>query len=1179
MERADRDLVSRNGRRDGEQARPWRGRWRRLLGGPAAIVVLSLIAARAAHGQAKAMPDGLVDPILVLNGQGHTGDLRALAFSQDGKYLLSGGLDKVVHVWGFQDGDLRLDQTIRPPIWRVSGLVFALAVSPSPATGSRLVAVAGHSLLDSAGQILIYRLPAPDRPGPIELAFELPDRVKTPGNDRRGHQGHVFGLSFSPDGRYLASSGEDHTIRIWDLNDEKHPPVRVLPGDPTGAKGHVGTVMKVVFVGKNQLISVGGKSDGSLRIWDWTLAEPLVRSVKPSEEEQKAQDGAWCTISALAAIPGGPFIAIGHENGRLECFDADLGNRRLLNPDELKQMLAVEALALGPDGRTLAAITFKNKPTRDELPRTECRVTLRTLPGGEDVKEVRATGDVARALAFSPDGQFLAMGGGAAQEVAVKPVADLAARGFEVTGPGTVLWSVAFVDVANKPTVAFTRNRLEGPAPPVWEAFDFPAHRFVPVDRAARLDPQIKEYTGWTVTSLRHDRLAVAPPQGDPITIQLDGQAGRWTSYTFIPRHGEAKHDQLTLAVGTASGSVLVFSLPDGRRTRVLQGHSGAVYGMAPSSDGRWLATGSADQTVRLWSLADCDKRPALGATLERDPQGKWIVKEVPIRSPAQEMGLKVNDRVEAFYEISSQNPLRRLAGERLDAEIDALEPGTTMIRADVSRGGAAPVPLQTARRDQSALNLLPGSHGEWIVWMPENFYDTSIAGDVRLLGWHLNKLVARNEGGFEPLLSDFVPMSRYEKLLHRRDVIDRLIQTGDPVAALQLAQVIPRPQPPPIIQIFDAQGAPVGPAVQVQQPTLSLRIDARGSSAERRVASILVRNGLVSRPQIDFAPPRLQIQAQPETVSLWPGVNPISVEAVDDLGVLGRRDVLVEYQHTPPKTQAGSRLVIRSIGIEKFAAGDLGRIRFADRDADFLADFLQARGEHVHFAKDRIDRKVLNTQAPHPDVNRDAIANVFKQLKKEADSGDLGAGDTVFLVVESHVLDFGQGPLLLGPDARLPAIEQAAVNTNLITEDLKYVAGKGCLVLLFLDGIHGELPLKAQRNLTDWVRTLWKNGVMVLVASKLEESERGNNLSVFAEAISGSVTVRGAGRRLLSPTLDEFQGVVIRGVAERTSRRQHADFYPPEHIQPRLIRIFEPQPRPSENLAAAQPQPGGLQH
>ena len=1190
MRRPDRGLGLSGGRNPSRESRVDLSRYSRRIS-RMAVIVFPLIAASAACGQAEFLPPDFGNPILVLNGAGHTAPPRALAFSPDGKYLFSGGQDRVVHAWRYRDREPRPEWTIRPPIRRVSGPVFALAVSP--AADKRLVAVAGHSVFDGAGQILVYRLPAPNFPGTVELAFALPDRIETPVHDARNHAGMVFGLSFSTDGKYLASCSEDKTIRIWDVDDPKHALNRTLLADPTGVNGHEGAVLCVAFLGGDRLVSAGGIRDGSLRLWDWKQAR-MLKSIRPSQSERAANEGKGFAINCMASTPNGPHVVIGRENGRLERYDAaDLKQGAFLNPDELAQNLAVEALAFAPDGRTLAAITAAHQAPRNELPLTECNVTVRTLPDGGDVKIVRTTGDVARALAFSPDGAFLAIGGGIAQEVAVVRMAAAGAtQVFEAKGPGTVLWDVGFVDVASKPTVAFSRSRTNRAGQPVWQAYDFPAYRPTAVNPEAKVDRHIRTYLGWTVATPELNRLTVSRPQGDPITLKLDDQGGRWTSYTFIPPNRQAGHDTLALAVGCSNGPVLIYTLPDGIRTRALHGHGGGVYDLAPSPDGRWLATASTDQTIRLWSLEGCDTRPELGATLDPpDGQGFRLVKKVDVRSPAHEMGLKDGDRVAKVSEVGAGlvgmlrsdgagKPIegRPMILARLDAEIAELAPGSaTAVMLDVRRGANAVGQLATFRLTRSALNLLPGSDGEWIVWMPEGFYETSIAGDNRLLGWHLNKTTRQpiaQAVRFHPAVSDFFPMSWYERLFHHRAVIDRLLQTGDAVQALAVRPAIARVQRPPSIKISNQQGVDIGTELAVQQPepSLTLQIVPEADLADRRVVSIVVRNGQVPNPPREPAPPAQPAQAIAETVRLWPGPNPISIEAVDDLGVKGMRNLVVQFQPTDAlKPQPSSRLLIRSVGVESFETADFPGIDFASRDVNELAAALPKLGllERLN----QIDRSVLDHNGKNNRSTAHEMRAMFERLTEEADRERLAAGDTVFLVIESHILSFAkEGARVLAIDARRDKPGQTCIGVEEIARCLKYLSIRGCLVVLFLDGIHSDLSPDDLYNFRQWVRELRDEcGVVVCVASKQYKSDRleGEGIGVFAKAILQSRDVQAAARGD-SPTIEEFKYLLINRVDElkRTTSKQKADLYSPANLDERLIRIFDPQQRPSTTLA-----------
>ena len=131
---------------------------------------------------------------VTLKLKGQFGRVRSLAFSSDGRRMVSGGDDGTVRVWNAATGEEQL--TCKGHTGPVRSVAFSW-------DGQRIVS-------GGAGKIEMGQRQVP----PVEL--KIWDAVT--GKEYlslKGHKGPVTSVAFSRDGQRIVSGSEDGTVRVW----------------------------------------------------------------------------------------------------------------------------------------------------------------------------------------------------------------------------------------------------------------------------------------------------------------------------------------------------------------------------------------------------------------------------------------------------------------------------------------------------------------------------------------------------------------------------------------------------------------------------------------------------------------------------------------------------------------------------------------------------------------------------------------------------------------------------------------------------------------------------------------------------------------------------------------------------------------------------------------------------
>lgn len=322
--------------------------------------------------------------------KGHRRSVRAVTFSSDGRLLASAGVDGTARIWSVSSGREVRRFSVEDGRIEVNAVAFSadsayLALGCADGTLRRFSILADEppeTLLHRTGEIWTIsvlqntakrRLLAAGRTE--KSIVEINERGR-PTLTLEGHDNGISDLAYGPEGKYIASSSYDGTVRVWSA----------LSGVPIlTLEGHEDFVSGLAFSQRTNLLA-STSFDKTVRLWRKHAIE-LPQLVGHTE-----------TIHGLAYSPDGSKIASSGWDKTVRIWDAVDG--RLLHTLRGHASIVTD-VAFSADSRRLLSAS-RDGTTRIWNARDGTHeLTLTNLDGGE-----------VESAAFSPDGELIATGAG-----------------------------------------------------------------------------------------------------------------------------------------------------------------------------------------------------------------------------------------------------------------------------------------------------------------------------------------------------------------------------------------------------------------------------------------------------------------------------------------------------------------------------------------------------------------------------------------------------------------------------------------------------------------------------------------------------------------------------------------------------------------------------------------------
>ncbi len=494
------------------------------------------------------LPDAKLRPLLSLDAGGHTALIGKVFFSPKGNRIITTGADKAVRFW-----DTATNETVRTVRFPAGPGKEGSLVAAAMARNGKKLAVSGYPVGTVAtGKVPIYL-----------LSPETGDLIKRLDMGTAA----VTALHFSNDGNRLAVGCENGFIQLLDVTPGKEREIgKVRPSDATILEVRYNPSPKV-----NVFATLG--DDRWVQLWDMSkntlIRDFPIRGVGPT---------------TLAWSNDGQTLAVGTSSGRIVLCTLD---GKIIDPPlpailkDAKPVPIIELQFMAGDrdiavvgGNSFAGIIDSNT-------------------GAVRVPFTHHSNNVA-SVDVSADGSRIVTSGGNQQETFVWD-ADKGTVLNRFAGAGSGVWAIGWAKDGKSLAWGNSNARPEKDAE-------------LPLQHTFRLDdfgvgnpPDPSKYTQ-VLTEDGHVKVTTKSPlflvqttgrEPEVMILTSGDKLDKIYSATCLPK-GNA-------VVVAGANSLALFNPATAREIHKFVGHTGNVLCVTPSPDGRYFATGSSDQTIRIW--------------------------------------------------------------------------------------------------------------------------------------------------------------------------------------------------------------------------------------------------------------------------------------------------------------------------------------------------------------------------------------------------------------------------------------------------------------------------------------------------------------------------------------------------------------------------------------------------